>query len=121
MPERIQLRRTKGWRMPANTVKVDRTTKWGNQFRVVAHEGGGFYVTRVDNIGSIAAPASLFLRLEDATRAAVDQYEAWLSGHFGNLTRERARRELRGLNLACWCKPGAPCHADPLMQVANAP
>jgi hypothetical protein len=29
-PQRIQLKRTKGWRMPANTVKVDRTTRWGN-------------------------------------------------------------------------------------------
>lgn len=26
-PIRIQLRRTKGWRMPPNTVKVDRSTK----------------------------------------------------------------------------------------------
>jgi hypothetical protein len=29
-PQRIQLKRTKGWRMPANTVKVDRTTRWAN-------------------------------------------------------------------------------------------
>ena len=34
MPERIQLKRTKGWRMPPNTVKVDRSTKWGNPFTV---------------------------------------------------------------------------------------
>lgn len=33
MPERIQLRRKKGWRMPPNTVKVDRSTKWGNPFK----------------------------------------------------------------------------------------
>jgi len=33
MAERIQLSRAKGWRMPPNTVKVDRTTKWGNPFR----------------------------------------------------------------------------------------
>lgn len=32
LPERIQLRRTKGWRMPANTVKVTRPGKWGNPF-----------------------------------------------------------------------------------------
>ena len=32
-PVRIQLRRIKGWRMPANTVKVDRTTRWGNHYR----------------------------------------------------------------------------------------
>jgi hypothetical protein len=29
-PQRVQLSRRKGWRMPPNTVKVDRTTKWGN-------------------------------------------------------------------------------------------
>ena len=34
MPTRIQLRRTKGWRMPAGTVKVDRTTAFGNPWRV---------------------------------------------------------------------------------------
>ena len=32
--QRIQLRRAKGWRMPANTVKVDRTTLFGNPFSI---------------------------------------------------------------------------------------
>src|SRR5690349_12771687 len=31
-PERVQLKRERGWRMPPNTVKVDRTTKFGNPF-----------------------------------------------------------------------------------------
>lgn len=26
---------------------------------------------------------------------------------------------LRGKNLACWCAPGAPCHADVLLEIAN--
>jgi hypothetical protein len=26
---------------------------------------------------------------------------------------------LRGRNLACWCKPGSPCHADVWLEVAN--
>lgn len=30
MPDRVQLRRTRGWRMPPNTVKVCRPGKWGN-------------------------------------------------------------------------------------------
>jgi hypothetical protein len=30
----VQLRRAKGWRMPANTVKVDRSTLFGNPFSV---------------------------------------------------------------------------------------
>lgn len=28
---------------------------------------------------------------------------------------------LRGKNLACFCKLGAPCHADVLLKVANNP
>lgn len=26
---------------------------------------------------------------------------------------------LRGKNLACWCKAGAPCHADVLLELVN--
>lgn len=36
-PQRIQLSRKKGWRMPPNTLKVDRTSKWGNPFVVGVH------------------------------------------------------------------------------------
>ena len=32
-PRRVQLRRSKGWTMPPDTVKVDRTTRWGNPGR----------------------------------------------------------------------------------------
>lgn len=31
-PKRIQRRRTKGWRMPPNTVNVTRPGPWGNPF-----------------------------------------------------------------------------------------
>jgi hypothetical protein len=31
-PQRIQRKRTKGWRMPPNTVSVCRPGKWGNPF-----------------------------------------------------------------------------------------
>lgn len=33
-PIRVQLSRKKGWRLPANTVKVARPSFFGNQFRV---------------------------------------------------------------------------------------
>ena len=36
MPERIQRKRSKGWRMPPNTVYVGRPTKWGNPFFVAS-------------------------------------------------------------------------------------
>lgn len=34
MPKRIQRKRTKGWRMPPNTVYVGSPTDWGNLWRV---------------------------------------------------------------------------------------
>jgi len=33
-PIRIQRRRTKGWRMPPNTVHVGRPSYWGNPYQV---------------------------------------------------------------------------------------
>ena len=34
MGERVQLKCDRGWKMPAHTVKVDRTTKFGNPFSI---------------------------------------------------------------------------------------
>lgn len=33
-PQRIQRKRTKGWKMPENTVYVGRPSKWGNPFTI---------------------------------------------------------------------------------------
>jgi len=33
-PKRIQRKRTRGWKMPKNTVYVGRPTKWGNPFKL---------------------------------------------------------------------------------------
>lgn len=33
VPERVQLKRTKGWRLPSSAVVVARPTRWGNPFR----------------------------------------------------------------------------------------
>ena len=91
-PERIQRKRSKGWRLPPNTVCVSRPGKWGNPFS---------QCTQADNAAVFRSFAL------DNTLAAVR-------------LRETARRELRGKNLACWCKPGTPCHADTLLEIANA-
>lgn len=54
---------------------------------------------------------------KDGTRAQVIvKYQAWLDAN-PNL-KARARSELRGKVLACWCKPLA-CHGDILSEVAN--
>lgn len=94
-PQRIQLSRRKGWRMPANTVVVSRPSKWGNPW------------TTSERFG--AADVVAF-------------YESWMTGDYDSsvLPNRPDVRELRGKNLACWCKPGEPCHADVLLELANA-
>lgn len=35
--------------------------------------------------------------------------------------RQMAIKELRGKDLVCWCRLDQPCHADVLLELANAP
>ena len=104
MPERVQLSRAKGWRMPPNTVKVDRSTRWGNPW-VIGEWGPPGDRMPLDAEGVVG-----FFRqmMRDDEMRGWTQYPADLS-------------PLRGKNLACWCKPGDPCHADVLLELANAP
>lgn len=90
-PRRIQLSRKKGWRMPDNTAKVDRSTKYGNPYPV-------------ENGRSAEAAVAAF-RIHAKETPSV---------------REMAARDLRGKNLACWCSLDQPCHADVLLELANS-
>jgi hypothetical protein len=106
MPDRIQLSRAKGWRMPPNTVKVDRTTRWGNTARI----GDDLTMQLGEPCPSATAA--------DCVRAYRKHVE-WARGHDGGAFLDWIS-PLRGKSLACWCKPGAPCHADVLLELANA-
>jgi Domain of unknown function (DUF4326) len=107
MPERIQLKRTKGWRMPENTVKVDRTTRWGNPFTptMTCLSKSKEYV-QGEPIGVDGAVTAFRTLMQTNLKRSPAQTRALLD-------------ELRGKNLACWCKPGQPCHADVLLLLAN--
>ena len=102
-PQRVQLKRTKGWKMPPNTVKVDRTTKWGNPF-VVGKSGGAYTAKVMDRRHAYLLYKSI---AADNEKLVAD-----------------ARAELRGKNLACWCPHDDPyedcCHAAVLLEIANA-
>jgi hypothetical protein len=107
MPKRIQRKRTKGWRMPEGAMSVTRPGRFGNPFTVKqCHEAG--YATKVN-----------------AARICVEAYRAWMLGekHWAHAIPMPAPPDvssLRGKDLACWCKPGDPCHADVLLEIANA-
>lgn len=127
-PQRIQLRRTAGWRLPADTVKVARPTRYGNPFRSSeAHPHGQAEIVLASGIVQL---------VDDwwSAETVVDLYDQWLRGA---PVRDPSRIEprllvprkllppvpdlepLRGKHLACWCQPGRPCHADVLLRMAN--
>ncbi len=99
-PVRVRLERTKGWRMPENTVKVDRRGPWGNPFPI------GFEGPAKKIAGDAETAVAFFCQmLDDPELRAVAGYPTDLS-------------PLRGKNLACWCS-GKWCHADVLLKRAN--
>jgi hypothetical protein len=53
----------------------------------------------------------------------VEEYRTWAYADEPEaaLWRERVRQELRGLDLACNCPAGWPCHGDVLLEIANQP
>lgn len=105
-PLRIRLSRAKGWRLPDNTVKVDRSTLWGNPF-VVGIDGTAVYCVQLYRM----MLAAMHCLTSEATLAAQERAHRHVSRHIANL---------RGKNLACWCALDKPCHADVLLELANA-
>ena len=74
---------------PDGGKRVCRPTKWGN--RMTVSEAG-------------------------SNKAACDWFELHqCTPEF----RELARRELKGLDLGCYCDLDQPCHADILLRIAN--
>lgn len=100
--------------MPLETVKVDRSTPWGNPFRVV-RERAAWGVTLRDE-----ASASLYRDTEDdARQLACDLFRDWCVTYGGQIGHKHNVGDLRGRNLACWCPESSPCHADILLEIAN--
>jgi hypothetical protein len=87
--QRIQRKRTKGWKMPDNTVYVGRPTKYGNPYKE-------------DVWGRDQALVNYRDYLETCIK-----------------TRSLDLSPLKGKNLACFCPLDKPCHADVLLEVAN--
>jgi len=58
------------------------------------------------------------LRGRADVRPAVARYREYLMA--APDLQEEAKRELRGKDLVCWCALDEPCHADVLLEIANA-
>lgn len=119
-PCRIQRKRTKGWKMPPNTVSVTRPGKFGNPFKWVDgwimyfHEGEWKKWSLTDSFSS--DPYHVY-----------KLYKMLLKGQLKDNPAGRPLpaipdniESLRGKNLACFCPVGQQCHADILIEVANS-
>jgi hypothetical protein len=95
MPKRIQRKRTKGWRMPEGAVYVGRPTQWGNPFTLGPKCGA------------------------KCRAGAVRDFRQYVLGRLESGVGYPLAA-LRGKDLACWCPLDQPCHADVLLELANA-
>lgn len=97
-PIRVQRKRTKGFKLPENTVCVTRGTKWGNPYKIgetIHFEGMDMLIS--DNEWSVT-------------------FFQW---HLTQNLKTQIKAELKGKNLACFCPLDKPCHADILLKIAN--
>jgi hypothetical protein len=111
-PQRIQRRRAKGWRMPEGAVYVGRPGVFGNPFQ---HPDKALAV-RLFRCWLTGSMRSLDL-IDDRFRCICGkQLLIYRRDHL----RRYGLPALRGKDLACWCRLGQPCHADVLLELANA-
>jgi len=113
MPERIQRRRTRGWRMPEGARYIGRPTRYGNPWRITQAEDGWLIVHATQ------PPVGPIPSRDSADRLLLTLYRDHLD-HHPELVAQ-ARRELAGKDLACFCAVNAPCHGDLLLAAANTP
>lgn len=121
MPQRIQRRRTKGWRMPENTVCVTRPGRWGNPARIgdyfmVGDPGGHSGWLRMSWCKTSKEYADSRFTFIDSAATAVAMFRKLAPTYY----KAAELAQLRGKNLACWCALDQPCHADVLLELANS-
>lgn len=106
-PKRVQISRSKGWRLPPNTVRVDGSTKWSNPF-VAGEKGVKSRAQSVDHFQCMLGGLTCI-----SAGPSVDEQRksrAYILRHVA---------KLKGKDLACSCPAWAPCHADLLLALAN--
>lgn len=117
MPKRIQMSRQHPWRAQnPGAVIVARPSKWGNPFAIGVRIPVSWPTGGDDAHGNIEA---------ENNAEAVAYFRDWMNGvvnyepYPGIIKWQPDLLVLRGRDLACWCPPDQPCHADVLLEIAN--
>ena len=88
--------------MPEGAVYVGRPSKWGNPYAFGALDPDARGVNRL-----MLTADSLVRAYRGYAKRSVEVNSGWT-------------KPLRGRTLACWCPLDQPCHADVLLEIANA-
>ena len=119
MADRVQMTRKRPWRADhPDAVIVARPTQWGNPYRIERHMFGGWTIrnTATDKV------LLLGTNRRDALLGCVELYRQAIEDQREFVPRpSNIRYDLAGRDLACWCPLDQPCHADVLLELANAP
>ncbi|WP_195173513.1 DUF4326 domain-containing protein [Mycobacteroides abscessus] len=131
VPERIQLRRTRGWRKPEGAIVVSRPSRWGNPIRITPERGRYCRMYRVHGSPLDITGGPSYCDMDTARHFAAWLFQCdLLNGRYPNYpSLDEIRTELAGHDLACWCPPrrvnrngslgSISCHADVLLEIAN--
>lgn len=118
MPKRIQMSRQHPWRAEhPDAVIVARPSRWGNPYRPVYHDGRGWVPT--DDNGMEYGGYGPFGSKEAAMQDCVRLFYELEIGCGLLADRGCDPAELRGRDVACWCRLDALCHGDVLLRWAN--
>lgn len=122
-PKRIQRKRSKGWKMPPNTVYVGRPSIFGNIVPCTPH---GCTLKPCGCCQPYRCCVNVFREyvesgMENRDSRTGSVFIAVDASNGYSRRNELVRRlsELRGKDLACWCSLDKPCHADVLLELAN--
>lgn len=123
MPQRLQRKRTAGWRAPEGARYVGRPSKWANPWRIVPVRDAHFPWGDAADVIHVETGASIG-RFPRTSRTPGTSAAYWSCRAFRrDLTDElieEARRELAGHDLLCWCRLGQPyCHAGIWIELSN--
>ncbi len=114
-PIRIQRKRTKGWKMPPNTIYVGRPTLYGNPWQgpdaVVA------YRRFVEQMVRGAVSVRAIMKGLDLRLVFERPLREWKRLRYFILL-QRGKR-FSDVSYMCWCPLDEPCHADVWVELAN--
>ena len=124
LPERIQRKRTKGWKQPESTCYCGRGSKWGNPYIVGKYLNSyglamlAIIMNKADDY-NYSDYRKKYKELENKGKITLEEslyyYELWLDWQIKSYNLH-LKELLKYDYLSCWCPLDQKCHVDILIE-----